>query len=364
MNVFGLADAGQGTALARALGNGPNARRLRSVGLTPLLACALAPACSRPDVVVYCAHDQVHAEPILQRFERETGLDVSAEFDVEASKTVGLVARLRAEAARTRCDVFWNNEAAHTAALAEEGLLAAYDSPSAAGIPEQYRDPARRWTGFAARARILLVNTALADPRELHGLQDLLDPRWAGRAALARPLAGTTLTHVAALYQALGEAPARAWIERVAALNQSGALNLASGNGQAAKLVASGACALAFTDTDDAAAVLAERHPVAVVWPDQEPDAPGALLIPNTVAILAGAPHPETARQLVDFLLAPEVERELAFSRAAQIPLRAGVPRPPEVRLLDGLRLMPVDWVRLGREISARERELRELFLR
>ena len=142
--------------------------------LALLLAALGLPGCGRePDVVVYCALDQVFSEPLLRRFEAETGLVVRAEFDTEASKTVGLVRRLIEESERTRCDVFWNNEIAQTVRLAELGLLQTYDSPSAAGIPERYRDPDRRWTGFAARARVLIVNTDLADPGGLHGMDDL-----------------------------------------------------------------------------------------------------------------------------------------------------------------------------------------------
>ena len=66
-----------------------------------------------------------------------------------------------AERARTRCDVFWSNEFAQMVSLANDGLLAAYDSPSAAEIPAGFRDPGRRWTGFAARARVFIVNTEL-----------------------------------------------------------------------------------------------------------------------------------------------------------------------------------------------------------
>jgi hypothetical protein len=134
----------------------------------PLLACAalaaalttfsLGGCAPEPDVVLYCALDQVFSEELVREFERETGLRVRAEFDVEAQKTVGLVRRLREEAARPRCDVFWNNEIAHTVSLAEDGLLSPYDSPSAADIPEEFRDPQRRWTGFAARARVFIVN--------------------------------------------------------------------------------------------------------------------------------------------------------------------------------------------------------------
>jgi len=126
----------------------PRALVLLGLALTaPLVGCG-----EEPDVVIYCALDQVDSEPILREFEERTGLKVLAEFDVEAHKTVGLVRRIREERDRTRCDVFWNNEIAHTVSLARDGLLAEYDSPSAAGIPENFRDPERRWTGFAARA--------------------------------------------------------------------------------------------------------------------------------------------------------------------------------------------------------------------
>ena len=110
---------------------------------------------AEPDLVVYVAHDQVHSEPLIRRFERETGLSVRAEYDVEANKTIGLVNRIREERNRPRCDVFWNNEIAHTVSLAEDGLLAAYDSPSAAGIP--------RRSGAMSQAR--LISSTPAMPR-------------------------------------------------------------------------------------------------------------------------------------------------------------------------------------------------------
>jgi iron(III) transport system substrate-binding protein len=100
---------------------------------------------------------------------------------------------------------------------------------------------------------------------------------------------------------------------------------------------------------------------VALVVPDQEPGGLGALLIPNTVAVLAEAPHPEAARRLVDWLLRPEIEAELARSRSAQIPVREGVPRPAHV--LSGFRPMAVDFRAVGARIEARSRELAELFL-
>ena len=60
------------------------------------------------EVVIYTSVDQVFSEPILNGFEKAKGIKVKAVYDVEASKTAGLVNRLIAEKDRPKCDVFWN----------------------------------------------------------------------------------------------------------------------------------------------------------------------------------------------------------------------------------------------------------------
>jgi iron(III) transport system substrate-binding protein len=324
--------------------------------LAPLSSCG-----SQPDLVVYCALDQEFAEPLIRRFEAETGLDVRAEFDVEASKTVGLVRRIEEEAGRPRCDVFWNNEVAHTVRLAEAGRLAAYRSPSAEAIPPLFRDPEDRWTGFAARARILIVNTDLVAPASVTSMWDIVDPRFAGRACIARPLTGTTLTHLAALHTVLGEQEAGRYVARLRELGGSGALSLTNGNATNARLVRDGQMAIGWTDTDDYQVAVRAGKPVAAVYPDQQ--SVGTLLIPNSIAILAGAPHQDAARRFVDWVLRPETEAELALSDSAQIPVREAVPRPAHVRGPGDFRVMQVDYRAVGREIGARADRFREVFL-
>ena len=104
---------------------------------------------------------------------------------------------------------------------------------------------------------------------------------------------------------------------------------------------------------------------MAVVYPDQGPDGMGTLLIPNTLAILADAPHATAARRFVDWVLRREIEQRLAFSRSAQIPVRAGVDHPDYVQLPGvDFRAMDVDYGAIGRAIEARGEELRELFVR
>ncbi len=337
---------------------------LRAAAGLAMLASFLFSGCGgrEPELVVYCSLDQVFAEEMIHRFEEESGLRVRAEFDVEASKTVGLVRRLIEERERPRCDVFWNNEIAQTVRLAEQGLLAAYDSPSAASIPAPYKDPEHRWCGFAARARILIVNTDLADPAEIHGMADLLDPGWKGKAGIARPLTGTTLTHATALYEVMGEEAARRLLTDIAEAGSRGDLNIAASNSQVMTQVGTGTYAWGWTDTDDFNVALRKGHPVAAVWPDQ--DGIGALVIPNSVSIQSGAPHPENARRFVDWVLSEEVERALAWSDSAQIPLRESVGRPPHVKRLSEFRAMQVDYVAIGKQIAARTEELKGLFLK
>ena len=124
--------------------------------LLPLLA-----GCgdSRPRVVLYCAQDPPFAESLLADFTRNTGVEVASKFDTEADKSVSLYEALVREKAHPRCDVFWNNEILHVMRLRQHGLLEPYASPAAATYPDWTRPADQTWQAFAARARILLVNT-------------------------------------------------------------------------------------------------------------------------------------------------------------------------------------------------------------
>ncbi|GAG15102.1 unnamed protein product, partial [marine sediment metagenome] len=178
-----------------------------------LLLVAITVGCMPPEpqeVVVYTALDQEFSQPIFERFTRETGIAVLPKFDTESTKTVALANAIIAERKRTRCDLFWNNEILNSLRLEREGLLAVYRSPLAENFPAMYRSADGRWHGFAARARVLLVNTDLVPesdrPTSIH---DLADPRWKDRVGLAKPLFGTTATHAACLFAYWGDERAR-----------------------------------------------------------------------------------------------------------------------------------------------------------
>src|SRR5262249_55972408 len=132
-------------------------------------------------VVVYCAHDREFAEEILKDFTRQTGLKVLARYDTEANKAVGLYEDLVREAARPRCDVHWNNEILATIRLQEQGILQPYPSPTGKPFPEAFKAADHSWHAFAARARILIINTNLVDRRaRTANLLDITGSTWKG----------------------------------------------------------------------------------------------------------------------------------------------------------------------------------------
>lgn len=318
-----------------------------------LSLAAFSPGCGdgKPaggSVVLFCSQDPEFAKPVIKIFEERTGIRVDLHYDAESAKTVGLVTRLIARKAHPECDVFWNNELGQTLVLKSEGVLTPYFASAADGMPAQHKDKDGYWTGFAARARVILYNTDAVKPEEApKSIWDLVKPRWKGKIAIARPLFGTTFTHAAALFEVLGEEKAKAFFRALKAND----VKIAPGNAMARNMVASGEVDVCLTDTDDAHGAYLKKSPVAMVFPDQ--DGTGALVIPNSVMLIKGGPNTENGKKLIDFLLSAEVEALLAKSESAQFPLRSGVEGPAEPFKIDKIKRMDVDWAALSKRFPA-----------
>jgi iron(III) transport system substrate-binding protein len=318
-----------------------------------LLAAACGGPGARQEAVVYTSVDQVFSDPVLRACEEQLGIAVSAVFDTEETKSTGILNRLIAEAAHPQADVFWSGDPVRPFLLVSRGLVEPYVSPAASAVPAVFRAADGTWTGIAARARVLLVNTDLVPEDERPtSLADLADPRWRGRAAIANPLYGTTTMHVAALASVWGEERTRAFLDEL----EANEVRVASSNGEVKRLVAAGEVAFGLTDTDDAHVALTEGHPVAVVYPDA--DGLGTLVMPTSVVLLAGAPHAEAGRRLVDCLLSDATERHLAEA-AAHMPLRTAV-AVPGVDSVDDLRAMEVDYAEVAAMMETIQPWLRE----
>lgn len=312
-------------------------------------------------VVIYVSVDQTYAEPVLRAYSEQTGVRVDAIYDVEAAKTTGLVNRLIAERDWPQADVFWNGEFAQTILLQREGVLQRYASPEAKAIPENMRDPDHYWTGFLGRARVLLINTDRISAAEAPtSIFDLLDTRWLGEEiGLAYPLFGTSATHAAALYAVLGPEAAMSYFTAL----QAKGIRVVDGNAAVRDLVASGDLALGLTDTDDACGAIKAGAPVEAIFLDQDAGEMGTLVIPNTVAMVAGASHAAEARALIDYLLSPETGAVLVSAGWSHVPLRT-LDVEPECFAGRDVQAMDVDLDTVYEWLTRAKTELAQVFVR
>jgi len=290
---------------------------LVSVGL---VSCKKGPSEADKKVVLYCSVDQVVAEPIIAEFEKTSGIKVDARYDTEASKTVGLVQKIRAEAEKPIADVFWSSEIFHTISLADQGLLESYTSDSTSGWPANFADSQGRWYGFALRGRVIAYNTNRVTAEEAPKLlEECFNKKWQGRIVMATPKFGTTGGDVASWFAHYGPDRAEKFLEALAANK----IVLASGNSTAVKMVATGQADVCFTDTDDVYAAKRNKLPVEMNLLNQ--NGQGALTIPNTAAVIKGGPHPAAAVILMEFLLSERLEEMLAESDSHNSPIHPGL---------------------------------------
>jgi len=308
--------------------------------LAALVLALIACKSSAREVVVYTSVDQPFSQPVFEAFEAKTGIHVRAVYDTEETKSTGVVNRLIAEATSPQADVFWSNDPVRPFLLIERKLVVPYASPSAAGIPAAFKAADGAWTGVAARARVLLVNTTKvpADQRP-HSIRDLADPKWKGQTAIANPLFGTTTMHVAALFAAWGDDKATAFLTSL----KTNDVKLAASNGEVKRLVAAGEVAFGLTDIDDASEALADKAPVDIVYLDQDGD--GTPIMPTVVVLLDG-PHGDAGKALVDYLLSADTEAKMTAS--AHMPLRSDVTAPAGMKKVGELKAFPIDYAKVA----------------
>jgi len=296
-------------------------------------------------VVVYVSEDQVFSEPILMDFEKETGIKVKAVYDTEEAKSTGAMNRLIAEKDNPRADVYWANEPIRAEVLKQKGISATYVSPNAKDIPAVFKDPDGYWTGFSARARILIVNKSVKDrPKTILAYTD---PRWEGKSVIANPLFGTTTSEIAALFTIWGNEQAREFMAEM----KRNRVAIATSNGESADFVAAKQYDFSLVDSDDAVNRMRQGQPVTMVYPDQGESGIGCFIVPNAAVLIKGAPRPEAAGRLINYLLSRETERKLAFADCAQIPLHPGVQTPPELKPIKDIKVMRVNYAEVARKM-------------
>lgn len=306
-------------------------------------------ACDRsapaPTVTLYSSIDGTILREVVAAYEAETGVTVNVLGDTEATKTTGLVERVLAERDRPRADVWWSSEPFGTIRLAQAGVLAPHVPEAlSASWPPELRGEGDLWFGVGMRARVIAYASDRLAPEQVpQTLRELTDERLRGRVGIAQPQFGTTRGHMGALAVAWGEDELEAWLADMVEND----MRVYDGNATIVQAIARGEIDVGLTDTDDVFAAQRQGWSVGMVLeplevPGRGPRwSIGAMGIPTTAALVAGAPQPDEARRLLEWIASGKAEAVLAASEARFAPVSRTVAMEHPEATLDGV--VPVD---------------------
>jgi iron(III) transport system substrate-binding protein len=296
---------------------------------------------------------------VLDEFSAKTGVHVS----LLSSGTTELVNRLKAEGDRTSADLFITNDAGSLEQARVAGVLRPLNMREVErAIPPQFRAPDNAWIGLSGRFWIIVYNKTLVKPDELKSLLDLGDPKWKDRIAI--PNAGSEYLQagVSVIRATHGDAKTKQFLQ---GLKENAGGQVYQKSSQIVEAVAKGQASVGIVNHYYVYRHLAAQPsaPIAAFMPDQQETGMGAIMNVAGVGIVKSTKHPETAKLLVEFLVAqagqklfadldkeyplhPDVKADPALVerktfRAAQVPLtRLAELREPTLTLIEqvGLR--------------------------
>ncbi len=260
----------------------------------PGLAQENAPA-QAMRLTVYTSHKEEVYRPVIEEFERQTGIWVR----VVEGGTAGLLERIRQEREEPVADVMFGGGVESLMAYAD-----CFAPCDAGGAPLRldctFEDG--RFVAFSRLPIVIIYNRHLVKTPP-QGFAQLLD--FPGRIAFADPcVSGSSFTALATMIQALPDedVPARL-LEKAQVLPDSGDVITA---------VAGGICPVGVTLEESARKRILDGEPIGIVWPQE-----GTSAVPDGAAIIAGCSHPEGAQAFLHFILGEAVQRRVqtAFAR-------------------------------------------------
>jgi iron(III) transport system substrate-binding protein len=291
-------------------------------------ACALTSFTSvealAEEVNIYSYRKEVLIRPLLDRFTKNTGIEVN----LVNGKADVLLERLKSEGMNSPADILITADVGRLVRAQNAGVLQAVSSDTLNKlIPAQYRDPNGNWFGLSLRSRVIFAAKDRVKPGEIKTYEDLADPKWKNRICIRssgniynQSLLGSIIAHN-------GPEKAMTWAK---AVKENMARKPQGGDRDQIKAVASGECDVAVGNTYYFAKMLAGKDEkqkmaaskVSLIWPNQE--GRGAHVNISGAAVTKSAKNKENAIKLLEFLATDEAQVIYAQD-VYEYPLRDGI---------------------------------------
>jgi iron(III) transport system substrate-binding protein len=315
-------------------------RKTAVVAVALLLILATAGCSSSRDAMtIYSGRTQNLIGPLLEQFNKETGIAI----DVKYGDSAELALLLDEEGERTPADIFLSQSPGATGFLAGKGRLGQLDAGVLDKVDRRFRNADGRWVGISGRQRVLVYNSEQVAEADLpDSVLELTDERFAGKVAVA-PANGSFQDFVTAMRQLEGEEATAAWLKAMAANEPRTYAN----NNAIVEAVSRGEVEMGLVNhyynyrfQQESPGTPSRNHSFAG-------DDVGALVIPSTASVLAGTDKPEEATRFLNFLLSAEAQRYFS-DQTFEYPLVSGVPAASGLPPLASLRSPDYDVDALG----------------
>jgi len=273
---------------------------------------------------LYGSPDRDWVAAVAARFEKETGVKVNW---IRASSNE-MYARIEAEKANPKGDVWFGGTGDPHFDAAEKGLTEPYCSPRMPELRDFTRDPIGgcRVLGLYAGPLGWAVNVELLKKQGKpipQTWEDLAKPEYTGLIAVANPnTSGTAYTMLVTILQIFGEE--KGW-NYLARLHKNVAQYTKSGSAPG-QLAGRGEVAIAIVFLHDAVLFAEEGFPVKPTSP-----ADGTGYEVGGLSLIKGAPHPEIAKRFIDWALSPDVQVIGRQFRSFQLPSNSKAPLPEQI---------------------------------
>ena len=323
-----------------------------------LAALSLAAAASTApgqatSLTIYSGREQALVKPIMDRFAKETGI----ELNVRYASSTALATALVEEGRNSPADLYWSQEPGTLGLVGARGLLGRLPQATVGKVSSRFTTPSRRWVGTSGRSRVLVYNTNELQASELPAsVWGLTNSSWKGKIGLA-PTNASFQAFLGATINLFGEARVRAWLEGLRAND----VRFYPNNTTVVQAVGRGDVELGLVNHYYLYNLLASTPdlPVRNHW-FRDGD-PGNLVLAAGVGIVASSQKAAAAQRFVDFLLSKTGQRMIARGPgAAEYPLVKGVPRRPGLRPLTSIKGPKYNLGRLSADLAPAVRLLLE----
>ena len=301
--------------------------------LVVLAAVAALPVKSlAKDLVVYSSVDEENAKKILNGFSKATGVKYQMVF----LSTGPALSRIEAEKANPQADVWFGAPNENHIMAKNKGLTQPYVSKNASALDPNFRDPQGYWHAFYMNPLgigVLADELKKRNIKEPAAWADMTHPVYKGLIQMPSPQAsGTALVVIMTLVQIHGENKA---YELMKSMNPNVQTYTQSGTGPA-KSLAIGEAKIAIQFTPAFLQLMDEGYPVKVAFPTE-----GVGYESPALSIVKGAKNLDSAKELVDWILAKEGQETLSAQKTFFFPVRKdvsagkGLPRLSDIKLID-----------------------------